>query len=228
MSVFRTTPIGCPGCGAAIAFELVHSVNADRRPDLRESVLDGSFQRQTCAGCGLESRVEPEFNYMNQGRGQWIGAWPGSALKDWEARAAQAREAFDEGFGPNSPPGARELGLAMKCRVTFGWAALREKLLIAAEGLDDVTVEIAKLALIRDSRMPPLATAALRLLAVQDGKLFFGWQDDGTEQVTEYLNVSRTLIDELEADEDWQPQREQLAASPFVDVQRLFMATAAA
>src|SRR4051794_2865036 len=75
MSVFRTANIPCPGCGGETAFNLVHSVNADRRADLRDEILGETFQQQACPGCGRAFRVEPEFNYLNLGRNQWITAW---------------------------------------------------------------------------------------------------------------------------------------------------------
>ena len=46
MSIFESTELACPACGAINAFEAVNSVNADRRADLRRAILDGSFQRQ--------------------------------------------------------------------------------------------------------------------------------------------------------------------------------------
>jgi CpXC protein len=50
MSKFETQTLTCPSCGEAVDFEAVASVNADRRPDLREAILDFSFQRQVCLG----------------------------------------------------------------------------------------------------------------------------------------------------------------------------------
>ena len=35
MSLFLTQELPCPSCRTPVSFELVHSVNADRRPDLR-------------------------------------------------------------------------------------------------------------------------------------------------------------------------------------------------
>ncbi len=228
MSIFRTTSIACPNCGGAVDFQLVHSVNADRRPDLRDEILEGRFQMQPCAGCGTLSRVEPEFNYVDLGRKQWIAAWQRTALADWATHAARAAESFEIGFGRSAPAGARTLGEGLVCRVTFGWAALREKIFLASAGLDDVTVEIAKLALIRESRTPPLMTAELRLIAIDDGKLVFAWQDLRSQAVVEYNEVDQSLIAEIEANDDWAPQREQLASELFVDVQRLFMEPAVA
>lgn len=224
MSVFRTASIDCPACGGAVEFDLVHSVNADRRPDLRGQILDASFQRRACTGCGHESRVQPELNYLDIGRRQWIAAWPQDALATWQEHTARAQSAFDEAFGAAAPAGAREIGKALRCRVTFGWAALREKALLAGTRLDDVAVELAKLALIRSSRMPPLGTAELRLVALQGEELLFAWLDRRSGEPLELLRVPLTLLDEIAAEPEWAPLREQLSASPFVDAQRLYVA----
>lgn len=227
MSIIRTTPISCPACGGEAAFQLVHSVNADRRPDLRDEILDNGFQVHTCTGCGLAFRVEPEFNYLDLGRRQWIAAWPRAAMSGWSDFTARSRQSFDAAFGSDAPAGARALGEGLQRRATFGWAALREKVFIAGAGLDDVTVELAKMALIRDARTPPLMSAALRLLAVDGDELVFGWQDNGDEHLVELNRVNKALIQEIEADEEWSELRQRLSADLFVDVQRLFMAPVA-
>ena len=41
MSLFESAKSPCPKCGTPHAFEVVASVNADRRPDLRAAILDG-------------------------------------------------------------------------------------------------------------------------------------------------------------------------------------------
>ena len=64
MSVFHTETVNCPACATPVEFKLVFSVNADRRPDLREAIVAGTFQRQPCPSCGAEFRVDPEFTYM--------------------------------------------------------------------------------------------------------------------------------------------------------------------
>jgi hypothetical protein len=58
MSIFKTVELPCPTCATRVSFELVHSVNADRRPDLRQAVLDRSFQRAVPA-CGLAFAPSP-------------------------------------------------------------------------------------------------------------------------------------------------------------------------
>ena len=70
MSIFRTMTVNCPHCGTAGGFNAVMSVNADRRPDLRTAILDGSFQRQPCPQCGKDFRLDPEMTYVALGQGQ--------------------------------------------------------------------------------------------------------------------------------------------------------------
>ena len=43
MSLFKETVIDCPSCARELSFETVHSLNADRRPDLRAEILNGSW-----------------------------------------------------------------------------------------------------------------------------------------------------------------------------------------
>ena len=94
MSVFNTVAMACPACGTSVNFELVHSVNAARRPDLRAAILDRSFQRQACPTCGTLFRVAPTFTYLDVGRKQFLAVWPASEVTRWqefEARSQSAR-----------------------------------------------------------------------------------------------------------------------------------------
>ena len=52
MSLFETTKLPCPLCGTEVSFNAVHSVNADRRPDLRDAIIAGTFQQEACSSCG--------------------------------------------------------------------------------------------------------------------------------------------------------------------------------
>jgi hypothetical protein len=224
MSVFRTVNLPCPACGGEAEFALVHSVNVDRRADLRDQILAATFQQKPCPQCGVEFRVDPEFNYLNLGRKQWIAAWPRSAMAEWPEYAERARESFNDAFGSEAPPSAQEMGKSITPRITFGWAALREKIFVRGAELDDVTVELAKAALIRASSASPVMTAELRLLAIDGEELVFGWVDSNNEKGFELNRVNRSLLAEIEGDAAaWEPLRKQLSSEMFVDVTRLFM-----
>ncbi|MGZ5131739.1 MAG: CpXC domain-containing protein, partial [Caldimonas sp.] len=99
MSVFHTQTINCQACATPVEFKLVYSVNADRRPDLRDAIIDGTFQRQPCPSCGTEFRVDPEFTYMELRHRLYIGVWPVAKRGQWQACAAKTAEIFEEGLG---------------------------------------------------------------------------------------------------------------------------------
>ena len=223
MSIFRTVSTTCPACSTPVDFELVHSVNADRRPDLREAILDGSFQRTPCPSCGTQIRIEPEFVYIDRGRDQYIGVWPASKRGDWQARAADTRRVFDETWGKNAPGQARALGAKLDVRAVFGWFALVEKILARQAGIDDRNLELAKLAVMRTRGETPLpGPLELRLIGVTEGDLEFTWAGGSADEV---LHVPRQLLVDIDADPAaWLVARQGVSEGDVVDFQRDLLA----
>lgn len=230
MSLFDTTTLKCPGCGTDVSFQIVESVSADRRPDLRDAILDGSFQREACPSCGTRFRVEPQFVYMDFGRGQYIGVWPSTRRHEWQALAAQTRQVFDDALGRNAPGAARKLGEKLEVRAVFGWGALREKLLARQMDIADGTLELAKLAVLRTRDEAPLPGALeLRLVGEHDGDLVLAWlgRRGNDEDRQPPLRVPRQLIADIEAEpQKWQALRENVADGDVVDFQREVLAAA--
>jgi endogenous inhibitor of DNA gyrase (YacG/DUF329 family) len=225
MSIFKPVQLACPHCGKQVDFEANASVNADRRPDLRQAILDNSFQRQDCPHCGQSFRLDPQVNYLDVGRGQWFAAFPRAWMDRWEELEAGARTAFDGAFGAGAGEAAHELGAGLKPRMVFGWEGLREKLVAADAGLDDGWLECTKLALMRGLDDPLPAGQELRLQAVEPGgeesELVFVTVEDADARPEE-LRVSRGLYDDVAAEAaDWQPLKSQIEGGLFVDVQRL-------
>jgi CpXC protein len=231
MSQFEEIRVACPGCGAAVAFEAVNSVNADRAPALRAAILDGSFQRQRCPQCAAAFRLEPEFNYVEHGRGLWVVVRPAARVVAWPEEEAVLATLFEAVYGRGGSPYMRQLGGTLRRRLVFGWAALREKLLCDDHALDDATLELCKAAALRASSAAPVGLGAeLRLVAVDDaegGTLHLAWQRSEDEAVGDGLRIRRALYDELaaDADGDWAALRAQLGAGPFVDLNRLLVVT---
>ena len=226
MSIFRTVRAACPACETPVLFELVLSVNADRRRDLREAILDGSFQREACPACGVRFRVDPEFNYIELGRRLYIGVWPLARRAEWRECAARTQQAFTRAYGPTAPPGAQELAAGARVRTVFGWSALREKLLADQAGIDDTTLEVAKLAVLRtaDEAIVP-GSRELRLVGVDDTMLHLAFVRSLGEEEVDYFDVPRTLVTDIEADPGtWQSAREDVADGSVVDFQRELLA----
>jgi hypothetical protein len=227
MSRFLTQSVSCPSCGESVEFDAVVSVNADRRPDLRAAILDGSFQRRACPKCGVDFRLDPEMSYLDVGRGQWLAAFPIARLADWKAVEEQTRATFARAYGAQAPAAARAIGAGLRARLTFGWAALREKLLAAEHQLDDITLELVKIAMLRGLDQSPLgADTELRLVAVEGTTLVMAWIQAVNEELVEGLRVPKALYDEITAQPaGWQPLREELSVGLFVDMNRLLIAS---
>jgi len=228
MSLFQPETVACPACGAPVEFAVVYSINADRRPDLRDGILDGTFQEEICDKCDKAFRLEPELTYLDVARKQWLLVQPAGKLADWPELEERAKSSFDKSYGPHQAPAVQALGRTMQARVTFGWAAFREKLLAVERGLDDVVLELVKLAIIRGLDDSPLADdTELRLVDLEGDDLVLAWIKSADESAVEVLTAPRALYDEIAADTgSWKALRDQLLQGAFVDLQRLLISSA--
>jgi len=136
MSIFDHETLACPKCGREIDFAVARSVLADRRPDLREQIMAGTFQIDRCPHCETRLRREPDLNYVDIGRAQWILARPAPEVVDWGALEAQALGIYELAYGSLAPAPAQEIGRGMQVRVE---QAVAED--VADEVADDVARE---------------------------------------------------------------------------------------
>lgn len=223
MSIFRTVTLPCPACASPLVFELVISVSADRRPDLRDAILDGSFQRLPCPSCATQVRADPEFVYMDIGRRQYIGVWPAEKRREWKPWSEKTRAVFDDMLGKNAPAEAKQIGQKVEVRTVFGWHALVEKILAREAGIDDKVLELAKLAVMRTSAETPLpGELELRLVAVDESSLLLAWLGSAEEAAApSAMRVPRQLLADIEADPAaWQETRDTVSDGDVVDFQR--------
>ncbi len=218
MSIFQLEDVTCPSCGARSSLDVSYSVNADLRPDLRQQVLDGTLQRTTCPSCRSVFRLEPRLTWLDVGRGQWIAARPADELAQWREQERRALETFGRVQGA--------LGEGISPRVTFGWAALREKLTLQQLGLDDVAVEVLKIAMIRDLEAVTFSpTRALRVVARREDALILAWIDDAAGADGSALSVPLRTYTAIRAEAvAWAALSADLSAGPLVDARRLMLA----
>lgn len=225
MSLFTPVNLVCPACKTAILMDAVGSVNADRRPDFREDILHNRFQDVTCSACDESFRLQPRFNYLDAGRRQWIAAMPSARILDWAETEAEVTALFAQSYGKDAPKAAQALGTELSVRLTFGWPAMREKLLARSHDLDDVTLEILKLDLIRKLDSAPIATGVeMRLVAANEDALSFVWLDGPTEKPLQELSVPIEHYTAItDTPEPWAKIRARIEDSIFVDIQKLYM-----
>ncbi len=223
MSIFHDCTVTCSKCGTSAEVERTASVNADRRPDLREAILDGSFQAIECAKCGTQLRLAPHLMYMDVGRGNWIAVEPATMLEQWPEVEEEVFEVFDESFGDHAPAVAREIGDGLRPRLVFGWMAFREKLICDDLGLDDITLELLKMSIMRNVDRPPAADETeLRLVGGDAENLKFRWIETVSERPIVALPVPRDIYEGiLEDAEPWDLAREKFENVFLVDLRRL-------
>ena len=225
MSLFRPKNLTCPSCSALITMDAVGSINADRRPDYREDILENRFQDVTCGACNATFRLQPDFNYLDAGRGQWIAALPAARMQDYLGAEDEAAALFATSYGDKAPKAAQVVGDQLSVRLTFGWPAVREKLLLREHDLDDAIIELVKLDVLRRVPSAPMKPGVeLRVFDV--GAEFMGmvWIETDTEAVLEELQIPRALYDAIaENAEAWEKVHGQLTNGAFVDLQKLYM-----
>ena len=227
MSLFTPVSVPCPKCETPMSMDAVGSVNADRRPDLRDEILTRDFQRETCSNCGTTFRLAPEFTYLDIARGLWIATLPYPSLGTWPEACARAMETFDAAYGAAAGQTGQEIGAGLTRRVVFGWSAVKEKIEVLEDGLDDVALELTKIAIVRGGGG---GTAfgdgvELRFLGFQDDQMLFHWISGMDEEVKGKLALPRAMYDDIAADRSpWGEMGDRVAEPPFVDMQKLLYA----
>jgi hypothetical protein len=226
MSLFVYARSTCGQCGAVAERDLAASVNADRRPDFRAQIIEGTFQAVSCAKCGASMRLPAHLSYLDVGRGQWILTEGITLLPEWRAAEAEARAIFDQTYGESAPAMAREIGGALTPRLVFGWPALREKLICGELGLDDVTLELLKIAMLRTIPGAPYADAReLRLIGGDADVLRLCWIEAESEERVASVDIDHGVYDDIAGDpEGWSALRMDLTGHLFVDLKRLMFA----
>jgi hypothetical protein len=210
--------IPCPSCATPVSCLPLRDIDAERRPALRAAIMERSLGRVTCHACGHGFREEPRFTLVDHAAGLYLAVWPAMEVATWKACAEASETAFAATFAASPGPAFR--------RVVFGWPALREKLLAIGAGIDDTTLELAKLGVIRETRDGRIAGGFdFRLIAIEGEELLLGWIPTGTDAPVDVLGVPRALIAEIESTpRPWQELRDALTGGWFVDYQRSLLA----
>jgi len=226
MSVIENQTLPCPNCSTEQEAPDFLSINGARRPDLRAAILQDTLGRGVCAACGQGWRVPPSFCYFDDLHGEWIAAGPAEDDANWPEREAEALALFSRQFGPRAPRAVAEMGRSLQKRITYGWAALREKLLCGHLRIDDISLEVTKVLLLRAEPDLPLSdTLELRLVGGDDQQLHFEWRDTQTEQVESTLSAPRSLLADAHSP-PLQPLRELVREGLYVDLNRVLLPAA--
>jgi hypothetical protein len=161
--------------------------------------------------------MQPDLWYVDRGRGQWIAGFPWEKLRRWRECERHAHKMLERTTSPADRT-------ALTPRITFGWNALREKVLLIDKGLDDVALELCKCELAAGLTDGPLAAGTeMRLLRIDNGDLAMAAIHGDSEQVVSRARIPKSQYATVAANDSpaLQDLRARIAAGMFVDAQRL-------
>ncbi len=206
MSTRYTTDVDCARCGKTNQVAIADSYSVDRLPAVREWVLGRTLMSTACT-CGLRVEVEKPLLYSDIARGWWIQIATTDRRLEYEACEGETRAEFASVFDPSTfPKAVAAIGERLRVRVVFGREELREKVLCADHGLDDVLVEILKLeVLVARPELLERGVEILVLDGVVDGALALvalALDERGHYEAAGEVRVSRSAHDSLVARRD--------------------------
>ena len=129
MSKVSVKPFSCPSCGCKGEFRMYDSVNVSLDPKLRDKVLSGEIFNWTCPQCGKEISLRHNLLYHDMNKEFQVYYSPtecdsiNSMINDMLTKY----------------PGMRKTN-----RTVDSLNALKEKILIFEEGLNDIAIELSK------------------------------------------------------------------------------------
>ncbi len=126
--------VNCPQCAYAVSTELLCSVNRNVMEDMRDAVMEDRFFQWKCPQCGYETQLLHPLLY-NDVRNQFM---------IYYIPHTQRRSVADEKLENEYA----ELSDVRK-RVVPRVNALKEKIVLLEKGINDMAMELAKLAVAR-------------------------------------------------------------------------------
>lgn len=202
------------------------SINADRMPDATDSLIEGSWERFCCEGCGRDFVVDNRLLYTDLPRRRWIVRYPLAERGRFPALEEEAERVFRTEYLDRPPEPIRQQAAGVRPRICFGRTQLAEKLLTWRSGLDDATVECLKLVLLRDSagHLLSLGPGAMRLTGVTDDELTLDVIALGDEHPLERFSVPMTAYRRVADDLDrYRHAFPDLFGRAFVDARRYLL-----
>ncbi len=124
--------IVCPKCNEVTEGKLYTSVNATNNPHLRNEILEGNLFRWRCHSCGHQVRLNYPMLYNDMKKRFMIYLIP--EIDRFQLADNELEEEFKNLIG-------------IRKRLAPDFNTLREKMFIFENGLDDMAVEMTKLAI---------------------------------------------------------------------------------
>ena len=227
MSVHEDRVLTCPHCGQPSTQAVAVSLDGERGAEERQAILDGTFQRLTCAACGTAFRADGPLIYLDFDAKRWISVFPTPWEAAWWEHEDEPQAVFQRYMLDHCPPLVRSWAPGFAVRAVFGLERLREKLVAHAAGIDDRVLEAYKLDLLRGLGpydLAPSARPRLREAGAADAVFHVPRPEPDAPDRCAIVRIARAEIDHVAAGRDgaWAATLAAVSAGPYVDLGRIF------
>lgn len=141
MSMKKTISVKCPKCGCEMETTMWRSINVTMNPELKQKILDDTFNEAVCGNCGKSAHIMYPFWYhdMKQERMVYVLASQGED----DPEQIEKIESLPQQLGVDTISDMLE-DANYEFRIVSDLNGLKEKILIWDAGLDDCVVEVVK------------------------------------------------------------------------------------
>lgn len=150
MSKLEHVEVECPICGLPQKTTRFRSLNAQRVPDVVDEILDGSFARLTCDGCGEVWRPEQKMLLADLPNRLWAVMHPRADRSHRNELEQGVRQYFAHEFS-KAPSVVLQTLSECQVQLVFGHERLAEAVRLSRLGIPPSLMEGLKLLVFRDS-----------------------------------------------------------------------------
>jgi CpXC protein len=231
VSVYENRVLTCPRCQhrsiQSVAQSVAVSLDGEHAARERRAIVDGTFQRLTCAACGEVFVADGPLIYLDFDAKLWFGVFPSPWEAAWWDHEDEPQGAFQRYMIDNCPPLVRSWAPGFAVRAVFGIERLREKLVAHAAGIDDRVLEAYKLDLLRGLgpyELAPSARPRLREAGATDAVFHVPRPEPNAPDRCAIVRIARAEIDRVAAAQGgaWAATIAAVSAGPYVDLGRIF------
>jgi hypothetical protein len=227
VSRYEDRLLTCPHCQHQFNQSVAVSLDGDAAAQ-RQAILDGTFQRLTCAACGTAFVADGPLIYIDFDAKLWISVFPTPWESAWWDHEDEPQVVFQRYMIDHCPPLVRSCAPGFTVRAVFGIERLREKLVAYDAAIDDRVLEAYKLDLLRGLGPYDLAQSArprLREVSATEAVFHVPRPEPGAPDRNAIVRIPRTEIDRVAAERDgaWAATLEAVSAGPYVDLGRIFV-----
>jgi hypothetical protein len=169
MSQLAPSIVTCPRCAATWSMTQFTSVDADTIQVEVDAILAGTFEQQTCSGCGHGFRAEHNLLFVSHARRLWIVMYPLAERADFAALEEAVARSIAESFAQATPLVAERLR-GVRPRLVFGQHMLSDAVRAAYAGIDVSVLECAKLLTVRRNMAQLMAHGPFELCLERFGE----------------------------------------------------------